>query len=46
MLLWAIWLAMSLLRWSRWLWSCFGEGGFWQRLAKPKITPPTPPAAK
>jgi hypothetical protein len=43
MLLWAIWLAVSLLRWSRWLWSCFGEGGFWQRLTKPKILPPTTP---
>ena len=43
MLLWAIWLATSLLRWSHWLWSCFGEGGFWQRLTKPRITPPTAP---
>jgi hypothetical protein len=43
MLLWAIWLATSLLRWSRWLWACFGEGGFWQRLRKPKLLPPSPP---
>jgi hypothetical protein len=40
MLLWAIWLATSLLRWSRWLWQCFGEGGFWRKIAKPKIVPP------
>jgi hypothetical protein len=41
MLLWAIWLATSLLRWSRWLWASFGEGGFWQRLRKTKISGPT-----
>jgi hypothetical protein len=43
MLLWAIWLAASLLRWSRWLWSCFGQDGFWRRLRKARVV--TPPAA-
>ena len=42
MLLWAIWLAASLLRWSRWLWACFGEGGTWRRLRKAKPASPVP----
>ena len=49
MLLWAVWLATSLLRWSRWLWACFVEGGFWQRIQLPGIrrppSPPSPPSA-
>ena len=42
MLLWAIWLAASLLRWSRWLWTCFGEGGTWRRLRRVKPASPKP----
>lgn len=33
MLVWALWLAKSLLNWSRWAWSCWTEGGIWR--AKP-----------
>ena len=30
MLLWALWLAASLLRWLKWGWECFSEGGLWR----------------
>ena len=30
MLLWALWLALSLLKWLRWGWHSFGEGGLWK----------------
>jgi hypothetical protein len=29
MLLWALWLASSMLRWVKWAWACFSEGGYW-----------------
>lgn len=29
MLLWALWLAGSLLRWVKWAWECFSAGGYW-----------------
>jgi hypothetical protein len=32
MLLWALWLALSLLKWLRWGWQCFGEGGLWKKI--------------
>jgi hypothetical protein len=28
-LLWALWLASSLLGWLKWGWQCFGKGGLW-----------------
>ncbi|RUM40245.1 MAG: hypothetical protein DSY70_04120 [Desulfobulbus sp.] len=31
MLIWALWLAMALLRWLRWGWDCFSEGGLWKK---------------
>ncbi len=43
MLLWALWLAYSLLKWLRWGWNCFGEGGLWRRIRKPKEPKPEPP---
>jgi hypothetical protein len=50
MLLWALWLAHSLLKWLRWGWQCFGEAGLWRgiRLRKakpdePSVPPPLPP---
>jgi len=36
MLLWALWLAYCLLNWLRWGWKCFGEGGLWRKMRKPK----------
>jgi hypothetical protein len=48
MLGWALWLAASLLRWSRWAWSCFTEGGLWRPMTGPRSragqSPPPPPA--
>ncbi|RZI85684.1 MAG: hypothetical protein EOP38_04265 [Rubrivivax sp.] len=29
MLLWALWLSASMLRWVKWAWSCFSAGGHW-----------------
>jgi hypothetical protein len=31
MLLWALWLAMALLRWLRWGWDCFSDGSTWKK---------------
>ncbi|HYP99620.1 MAG TPA: hypothetical protein VER96_13190 [Polyangiaceae bacterium] len=42
MLAWALWLALSLLRWLRWGWLSFSDGGFWKRA--PKRAPPIPPS--
>jgi len=41
MLLWALWLAASLLRWLRWAWQQFAAGGCFRRF--PRRTTPTPP---
>jgi hypothetical protein len=43
MLVWALWLAASLVRAIGWGWRSFGEGGFWQRLIR-RRTPPAPAA--
>jgi hypothetical protein len=56
MLAWALWLAVSLLRWLRWGWIQFSTGGcwLWPPRRKPPATPPslgaslaspTPPAS-
>ena len=53
MLGWALWIAGSLLKWLRWGWSAFSEGGLWLSTPPPvRIAtatapppPPTPPAA-
>ncbi|MBN2645535.1 MAG: hypothetical protein JXR59_08705 [Desulfuromonadaceae bacterium] len=49
MLLWALWLAMALLRWLQWGWSCFSHSGLWRSLPRrPRktraTTPPETPA--
>lgn len=36
MLLWALWLAIALLRWLRWGWDCFSESSAWKK-APPKL---------
>ncbi|MDH3460215.1 MAG: hypothetical protein OEM00_04425 [Burkholderiaceae bacterium] len=38
MLLWALWLAASLLKWIKWAWDCFSQGGYW------RTKPPSQPA--
>jgi hypothetical protein len=35
MLLWALWLAASVLKWVKWAWDCFSAGGYWRK-ALPK----------
>lgn len=34
MLLWALWLAFSLVRWLRWAWTSFTCGGYWHKPTK------------
>ncbi|MFI5308752.1 MAG: hypothetical protein ACHQ53_15450, partial [Polyangiales bacterium] len=48
MLLWALWLAASLLRWLTWAFGCARKGGLWkkappQALHAPAVPPPPPP---
>lgn len=40
MLVWALWLAASLLRWLRWGWTQFSSGGCFRRTPKKPVTPP------
>jgi hypothetical protein len=42
MLLWALWLARSLVTWLRWGWEAFSAGGLWRK-APPKPPKPAPP---
>lgn len=43
MLLWALWLAASMMRWVRWGWASFSAGGFWR--PAPASPAPGPAAA-
>ena len=45
MLAWSLWLALALLRWLRWGWDCFSDGGVWRRIRRPP-SPPRPPEAE
>jgi hypothetical protein len=47
MLVWALWLASSLVRWVVWAWQAFTETGAWQplRLFRSKTPPPADPPA-
>jgi len=31
MLMWALWMAHSLIKWLRWMWMCFSEGGIFRK---------------
>lgn len=49
MLAWALWLAVALIRWLKWAWTQFSDGGCWKRPLKkemPKAPPPLPEAKK
>jgi hypothetical protein len=35
MLAWALWLALALLKWLSWGWSCFSDGGTWRKKVQP-----------
>ncbi len=39
MLAWSLWMALSLLKWLRWGWESFSDGGAWRK------APPRPPRA-
>ncbi len=43
MLLWALWLAVSLLKWIRWAWECFSSGGVWKKWKRKKKQTSPPP---
>jgi hypothetical protein len=47
MLAWALWLALSVFRWSRWAWRSFSVGGVWRTVRRPVLQapPPSQPAA-
>lgn len=36
MLLWSLWLAVSLLNWLKWGWSCFSSNGLWLKMKTDK----------
>ena len=46
MLAWSLWLALAVIRWARWTWTCFSERGLWRPLFQraPKEAPPAEPA--
>jgi hypothetical protein len=46
MLAWALWLAAALIRWLKWAWTQFSEGGCWKRMARKEKVPPPLPGAK
>lgn len=41
MLLWALWLALALLKWLQWGWNCFSTHGVWRKLP-PRLKRQTP----
>ena len=38
MLAWAVWLALALLKWLKWGWECFTNGGLWRDLRRSGVT--------
>ena len=34
MLAWALWLAYAMLKWLKWGWGCFHEGGIWRNIGR------------
>jgi hypothetical protein len=45
MLLWALWLAASMLKWVKWAWECFSAGGYWHRRPAKTVAMGPPPSA-
>ena len=44
MLAWALWLAIAIIRWAPWIWSCLTAGGLWRPVFAPKPAPAPPEA--
>jgi len=44
MLAWALWLAIALVAWLRWAWTCFSAGEIWRPLRRARVAG-TPPGA-
>jgi hypothetical protein len=40
MLAWALWLALSCVRWARWVWSSFKQHGMWHPLRRKVVAQP------
>jgi hypothetical protein len=45
MLVWALWLALALLRWLSWGWQCLSKGGLWRKVSLRHVKPPVTKAA-
>jgi hypothetical protein len=45
MLAWALWLAVSILRWLKWGWVSFSTGGLWKKKPRPVAAGVAPVAA-
>ncbi len=43
MLAWALWLALAVIRWARWIWACFTHGDLWRPRQRAVKAPPPPP---
>jgi hypothetical protein len=39
MLAWALWLAINIIGWLKWAWTCFSQNGFWK--PRPPKAPPS-----
>lgn len=44
MLLWSLWMALSLVKWLKWSWQAFSTGGLWRRTPRVVRAPPAPRA--
>jgi len=45
MLAWALWLALAVIRWSKWAWVCYATDGLWKTSPKPANPhQPVPPS--
>lgn len=46
MLVWALWMALSLLKWLRWGWQAFGQNGWWRKAPRRTRNKPGPEPKK
>lgn len=45
MLAWGLWLALAVLRYARWGWACFSEGGLWRSWGWARVRAAAAPGA-